>query len=708
MLDRFDEVGAHVPTRPQKDATPDYGAVQEAEREGLLVKTQRDLPSKQSIASRKSLKSTEKSAERSVTHGGDSLLQNLQVRVYLFKSVFFAVLLLMVIVGVTLYNNPKQWSDFLQRFRGRFGNGDGSESGADDGGDSSSGDWVQPEIVGEGVTDGWLPIAPADVNDPITLHIAVKQQNVDAFHDQVYQLADPKSPLFLQHMSYEEVHEWLKPSDESVESVVGWLRSFAVGEEAIEKVSPNGDYYKLHVNIGMANALLNTEYWVWQHTHSGANALRVKDAYFVPRSILKHIDFISPTVRFPMAAGAHKEATVIGRVGEVTLNADGHHHHESEVTPQLLSDLYHANEFTDDAQKALQSMSADADKENYLLITAFLNEHYADADLSMFMEKFGVSKRKVVRYPDTAPDKSGSEGTLDIEYGVAMSNDKVSVVFWECYDDSYFVAMLHDLFNSEYSSKVTTISISYGADEQDSGKNWVKRSHNELAKGAAMGITFFSSSGDDGANDAKSFDSHGRYQSQYPATDPYVTAIGGTVGGAVKATYAEHTGETAWSDSGGGFSVYLKEQKYQKTFVKEYFESAKDSLPPSNRYSKGHNGMPTLSCQSVGYAIARKGFWMEMSGTSAAAPAIAGMFSVISADRIARGLSGLGWLNPVLYQLASEDYDGYFTDIVEGQQAGPSEDSYKGYPTAKGWDAVTGLGTPKFPKLYEYLLTMKN
>ena len=59
---------------------------------------------------------------------------------------------------------------------------------------------------------------------------------------------------------------------------------------------------------------------------------------------------------------------------------------------------------------------------------------------------------------------------------------------------------------------------------------------------------------------------------------------------------------------------------------------------------------------------------------------------------IADGKAPLGFLNPWLYQ------EGYkaFTDITEGVSGGCNT---TGFPVTKGWDAVTGFGTPIFPEL---------
>lgn len=58
----------------------------------------------------------------------------------------------------------------------------------------------------------------------------------------------------------------------------------------------------------------------------------------------------------------------------------------------------------------------------------------------------------------------------------------------------------------------------------------------------------------------------------------------------------------------------------------------------------------------------------------------------------------LGWF-------ANDDIDPeVFNDIVNGSN--PNCGS-SGFSAVKGWDPVTGLGTPKYPKLLELFLRLK-
>jgi len=59
--------------------------------------------------------------------------------------------------------------------------------------------------------------------------------------------------------------------------------------------------------------------------------------------------------------------------------------------------------------------------------------------------------------------------------------------------------------------------------------------------------------------------------------------------------------------------------------------------------------------------------------------------------RISKGKSSLGFLNQIIY--ANPDA---FNDITSGSNPGCNT---KGFPAAKGWDPVTGFGSPNYEKL---------
>merc|ERR1712048_1153753 len=104
--------------------------------------------------------------------------------------------------------------------------------------------------------------------------------------------------------------------------------------------------------------------------------------------------------------------------------------------------------------------------------------------------------------------------------------------------------------------------------------------------------------------------------------------------------------ETAWQDSGGGFSNYFNIPEYQKSFVAAYKASPDADLPPQDLWNNSGRGYPAM-----------------------------------------------GFLNPFIYQNPQA-----FQDVTSGVNTGSPTRKY-GFKAIKGWDAATGLGTPDFEAL---------
>ena len=234
---------------------------------------------------------------------------------------------------------------------------------------------------------------------------------------------------------------------------------------------------------------------------------------------------------------------------------------------------------------------------------------------------------------------------------------------------------------------------------------------------AADGVTVFGSSGDSGtANIVKQPVKNPQtipYPTvEWPASDPLVTAAGGTdlctdpvTGTGVNSvapptTCQSNPGvrEVTWTPSGGGFSHVFSKPGYQ------------DTLPAGSTPITSMRGVPDIAYNaspSTGVLVydtapgdASRGLkcpagnpcsagWYVVGGTSASSPQWAGLAAI--ADQIAG--HGLGLINPRLYSLASgPGYSTYFYDVTTGNNQ--TDPSIPGYPATTGWDPATGLGTP--------------
>lgn len=148
--------------------------------------------------------------------------------------------------------------------------------------------------------------------------------------------------------------------------------------------------------------------------------------------------------------------------------------------------------------------------------------------------------------------------------------------------------------------------------------------------------------------------------------------------------------------SGGGFSWDYPVQDYQSSVVKEYL--AKTTLPQKVKFADGGRGTPDVALNGDDYAVNIHGLNFTIGGTSASAPAVASMISLLNDERMKVGKT-LGSVNALFYKNPQA-----FTDITVGtngvkDDGGHGADPESGWQCEEGWDAVTGLGTPDFSKL---------
>jgi len=230
------------------------------------------------------------------------------------------------------------------------------------------------------------------------------------------------------------------------------------------------------------------------------------------------------------------------------------------------------------------------------------------------------------------------------------------------------------------------ISTSYADDEQTVPLSYATSVCNGFAQLGARGISLFFGSGDDGVgtpgncytNDGKNSSS---FLASFPSTCPYITSVGAT-------KFIPEVVATDSSNgfvSGGGFSKYFPRPKYQDAAVGAYVKSLGSEF--AGLYNASGRGYPDIAAQGYHFITIWNGTIAVLDGTSAATPTSAAVITLVNDALIAAGKSPLGFLNPWLYG------GGYkaFTDVTDGSAVGCGT---AGFPAKKGWDAVTGFGTP--------------
>jgi hypothetical protein len=284
-----------------------------------------------------------------------------------------------------------------------------------------------------------------------------------------------------------------------------------------------------------------------------------------------------------------------------------------------------------------------------------------------------------------SPDGSNesAEVTLDISVAGAVAQGAKIAVYFAPFTEQGWVDIVTTAIQDVTKMPAgwampSVISISWAWTELESfgtSLTWTQAAIDAVSQtfqeAAALGITVFAASGDNGSNCQIG---DGKAHCYYPATDPWITSCGGTtIENVSGSTFTEIT----WNDNGitgGGISDVFPLPAWQVG------KGIPASVNPNKRIGRG---IPDIAGYANGYNIvlsgaASDGWW----GTSETAPLYAGLIAVINS---ATGFSA-GYLNPVLYGLGAS----VITNIKDGgsNAVAPAP----GYTAVAGWNACTGLG----------------
>jgi subtilase family serine protease len=380
------------------------------------------------------------------------------------------------------------------------------------------------------------------------------------------------------------------------------------------------------------------------------------------------------------------------------------------------------------------------------------------SDVEHFQEAAGLTVKDptqvLVPGSGTAQTFSGDEGEsdLDLEWSGAMAPG-ASIYF--VYTGNSQNNGVFDSISYAVDQKIgDIISVSYGACETVLGGFSLESTFQQAA---AQGQTIVAAAGDSGSTACFDYGTLTIAQQQalavnYPASSPYVTAMGGTeISQSSQAYYSAGQGywkaetpgsdiltsalqyipEVVWNDSsisapagyglsatGGGASALFTKPSWQ-TGVPGIPADGKRDLPDISLLSSPEY-VPYLFCTSDTsdwgsgqLASCNSGFRDSSTqdltlagGTSFATPIFAGMLAILNQQKGYGG--GAGLINPALYKLASNSstYASAFHDITSGNNECPSSintssviycsstsGAESNYSAGVGYDLATGLGS---------------
>jgi subtilase family serine protease len=314
--------------------------------------------------------------------------------------------------------------------------------------------------------------------------------------------------------------------------------------------------------------------------------------------------------------------------------------------------------------------------------------------------------------PQQDPQGWYGEETLDIEAVHGMAPGAKIVYVGAPNNRQDLDAAMNHVVDKQLAQIVTN---SYGFNTELLPPGYVKPFEDTLIQAAAEGIGVYFSSGDNGDETA----TFGFATTDWPASSPWVTAVGGTALGVDQA--GARAIETGWGTStygcnqttlactrsgwlygsGGGVSRIFPKPAYQAALT-----TTGRAVPDVAALGDPQTGLLVGQTQTFPDGVYYDEY--RIGGTSLSSPIFAGLMAL--ADQAAG--SPHGFANSLFYANAGAFYDVTSvktavarSNYVNGVDAGAGVahllrtfDDYSGSPTqhtGSGWDNVTGLGSPK-------------
>lgn len=416
-------------------------------------------------------------------------------------------------------------------------------------------------------------------------------------------VSDPAHARYGNHLSSDEIHELIKPSEEHLDLVHEWLITNGVDKF---DYSPAKDWVNIYISVADAERLLDTEYSVFQH-EDGSYVVRTPE-WSLPSHLLDVVETVQPTNSF-MRSTPQKTDWVQFEEGWTppgykppTDEAIAKVCNIASVTLDCFNTLYGTKGYK---QKAVGL--AKIGWNNFLNqtpirpdINKFLKMYNKPAQLHAWsFESVEIAKGPRAQYWPLSPDQANGpdiseEAVLDAETILGMTYPQPAI----SYSTGGSPPFIPDLnaptdTNEPYLVWVNyvlkqknlpqVISNSYGDDEQTIPRSYAERVCKSFAQLGARGVSLLVSSGDGGLggqDDSLCFTNDGKNSStflpEFPASCPYVTAVGATMQFEPELPAYRNPGigpdgkNHGFYASGSGFSTYFPRPKYQDGTVDKY------------------------------------------------------------------------------------------------------------------------------------------
>jgi kumamolisin len=505
-----------------------------------------------------------------------------------------------------------------------------------------------------------------DTTQQLDLSIGLQLRNSADLDNLLSAIYDPQSPQYHQYLTPDQFNQLFAPTSDQVQQVVSYLQGQGL---TVTSIAPNNLLIDATGTVAQVQQTFQVQinnYQLGNHTFY-ANAAPPS----VPASIsqlITSIGGLDDSVQYhPLYQGLARQI----------LNQHSALAAPSGFGPKDLSGAYNAT--------PLQSSGIQGDNQTVAL---FELDGYQLSDVTQYFQNYGLATPPISTVPVDSFNGTPGQGAIEVELDIEVVGALAPHATQRVYEGPNTTQGLNDTYNKIVTeNKAQIVSISWGLCEANSGTAELQTLDNMFKQGASQGISFFAASGDSGAYDC----GDGNLGVDSPASDPYITGVGGTN---LQLNGGAYGSESVWSNpsdtqrspngggSGGGVSNTFAKPSWQTgTGVQSGNREVPDvsaDADPATGYAT-YCTVTNAGCPSTG--------WITVGGTSASAPFWAGSMALINQYLQSQGKAAVGFANPALYGLFNAAQQSpAFHDVTSGTNLH--------YQATTGYDMASGIGTP--------------
>jgi len=142
----------------------------------------------------------------------------------------------------------------------------------------------------------WQDVGQPSPDELITLSVGLKQGRIESLIAQLYDISDPDSVSYGQHLTHAEVDALITPDTKTTAAVNDWLASNEIDPTSIIR-SDAGDWVDVTVTIAKAEEMLGTTYKRFRHRETATHVVRAL-SYALPEELHDAVDVVLPTTEF--------------------------------------------------------------------------------------------------------------------------------------------------------------------------------------------------------------------------------------------------------------------------------------------------------------------------------------------------------------------------------------------------------------------------